>query len=335
MGEPGRLRAGSLPRLALTLLAVALFLEGPATGGQPPKIVKIGILTLAWGPWHPSTEGFRDGLKDLGYVEGRNLTFVVRAAQGDTARLPELAAELVRQQPDLLYCVASPAPQVCKKITSTIPIVFAEAGDPVKLGLVESLARPGGNVTGIGSLRGELSAKRLEIFKETVPSLRRVLATYDPREPEEQEALASARTAARHLGLTLLERPITAAPEMEAGLAALRGGGSDGILVVQYGGELNIPARSLEVATSNRLPTMYPHSFWTKFGALVSYGPDQYTLGRQAARLARKILTGTPPRELPAELPDRIELIVNLKTAKHLGLSVPQSMLFRADRVIE
>ncbi len=330
-----RPRTCRLSPLGLVLLSTALLWGAPAPGAQPPKIVKVGILTLAWAPWHPSTEGFRDALKDLGYVEGQTLTFAVRPAQGDPSRLPELAAELVRQQPDLLYCVGSPAPQVCQRATPTIPIVFAEAGDPVKSGLVKTIARPGGNVTGIANLRAELTAKRLELFKEAVPSLRRVLVTYDPREPEEQEALTFARTAARRLGLTLLERPVTAPLEIEAGLAALRGGGPDGILIVEYAGLLNIPARSLEVATSNKLPTMYPHSFWTKFGALASYGPDQYLQGRQAARLAQKILTGTPPRELPVEFPDRIELIFNLKTAKNLGLTVPRPMLFRADRLIE
>jgi len=322
-------------RVILPLLLLSLFCGTPVARAQTPKVYKLGILTTASSPWHSNTEGFRDALAELGLVEGKTVSFDVRAARGDPTRLPELAAELVRQRPDLLYCVAAPDAQACQKATTTIPIVFTQAGDPVRLGLVRSLARPGGNITGIGDLRAELTAKRLELFKETVPSLRRVLVTYDAQEPEEREAVTVARTAASRLGLTLLERPISAPLEIEAGLAELKEGGRDGILTVQSGLNLNIPGRSLEVATSNKVPTMYPASFWTKFGALVSYGPDQYLQGRQVARLAHKILTGTPPRELPVELPDRIEFIINLKTAKRLGLEVPRPILLRADRVIE
>jgi putative ABC transport system substrate-binding protein len=203
------------------------------------------------------------------------------------------------------------------------------------LGLVRNLRRPGANVTGIGSLRAELTAKRLELFKEVVPSLQRVLVTYDPREPEELDALASARIAVTRVGIALLERPITRPLEIEPGLAALAAGGRDGILVVQSGLNLNIPGRSLEIATSNRIPTMYPASFWSKVGALASYGPDQYLQGRQAARLADRILSGTPPGDLPVELPDRIEFIVNLKTAKALGLRLGPSVLLRVDKALE
>jgi putative ABC transport system substrate-binding protein len=324
---------------AITSGLALVVLAAPVAGAQPAapalRIVKIGVLTTAWSPWHSNTEGFRDGLKELGYVEGRNLRFELRAAQGDPTRLPALAAELVNQNPDLLYCVAAPDVQACQKATQGIAVVFTQVGDPVRLGLVNSLARPGRNITGIGSLRPELTAKRLELFKEAVPSLRRILVTYDPREPEEQEAVAVARGAAIRLGLSLLERPITARLDMESGLAQLKEGGGDGILIVQSGLNLNIPGRSLEVATSNKLPTMYPASFWTKFGALVSYGPDQYLQGRQAARLAHKILTGTPPREIPVELPDRVEFIINLKTAGHLGLEVPSLILARVDRIIQ
>lgn len=320
---------------AALLLLAALACLPPIAWAQTPRAFKIGILTLAMSPWHSHTEGFRDGLKEFGYVEGKNVVFEPRAARGDATRLPELVTGLIQQKPDLLYCVGSASAQACQRATDKVPVVFAEVGDPVRLGLVRDLARPGANVTGMANLRPELTAKRLELFREAVPSLRRVLVTYDPREPEEREAVAAAKSAAGRLGLTLLARPITSSLEMEPGLAELRDGGHDGILVVQSGVNLNIPGRSLEVGTSNKLPTMYPASFWTKFGALVSYGPDQHLQGRQAARLAHRILAGTPPRELPVELPDRIEFVVNLKTAKRLGLEVPQGALLRADRVIE
>jgi putative ABC transport system substrate-binding protein len=323
-------------RFCLAVVALSLTLSSsPSAAARPIKPVKIAILTSAWSAWHSNTEGFRDGLKDLGYVEGKSVTYDVRAAQGDPTRLPALAGELVKRSPDLLYCAAGPDALACQKATRTIPIVFTQAGDPVKLGLVRSLAQPGGNITGVGSLRAELTAKRLELFKEVVPSLRRVLVTYDAREAEERDAVASARTARVHVGIELLERSITAPLDIEPGLAALQPSGRDGILIVQSGLNLNIPGRSLEVATSNKIPTMYPASFWSKFGALVSYGPDQYLQGRQAARLADRVLSGTPPAELPVELPDRIEFIVNLKTAQALGLEIPRPVLLRVDRTVE
>jgi putative ABC transport system substrate-binding protein len=298
---------------------------------QAQKVSKIGILTDAMVPWHTSTNGFRDGLKEFGYVEGKTIRFEARAAQGDLTQLPKLAAELLEQKPDLLFCVSD----ACSAEIRRIPIVFTQVSDPVRLGLVESIARPGGNITGIANLRAELSAKRLELFKETVPSLRRVLLTYDPRKTEEREALMSAKSEAGRLKLILVEHSITDPLEIEPALAKLMEGGQDGILIVQSGTNLNIPGRSLQVATSNKIPTMYPASFWSQVGGLASYGPDQYSQGRQAARLAHKILAGTHPRELPVELPDRIEFVINLKTAKAFGLQVPGSVLFRADRVIK
>ena len=305
-----------------------------ADAQAPSRVFRIGILTSAWVPWHNQTRGFRDGLIELGYVDGQNVLFEVLAGQGDSARLPGLADDLLRRRPDLLYCVATPDARACQKATQTVPIVFTQTGDPVNLGLVQRLARPGGNITGIGSLRGELTAKRLELFKELVPSLRRVLVTYDPREDEESEAVTLAKEVAAPLGLTVLERPITTPQELEAGLENLTGGGRDGILVVQANPNLNIPGRSLEVATSYKIPTMYTSAFWAEHGALASYGANEIQQGRQAARLAHKILMGTPPGEIPVELPTDIEFVINLKTAERIGVKVQPKVLLRANRVI-
>ncbi len=323
----------SVVLLAIIVGATQLVFLCPTAlaAAQPPKFSKIGIVTDAMVPWHTSTEGFRDGLKEFGYVEGKNLAFEARSTQGDPSRLPKLSAELMGLELNLLFCVSD----ACAKETQQVPVVFTQVSDPVRLGLVESIARPGGNITGIANLRAELSAKRLELFKEAVPSLRRVLITYDRRRIEEAEAVVSARDEAKRRGLILIEQAITMPLEIEAGLAKLEEGGKDGILIVQSGTNLNIPGRSLQVATSNKIPTMYPASFWTQFGALVSYGPDQYSQGRQAARLAHRILTGTAARELPVELPDRIEYIINLKTASRIGVQVPPSVLYRADRVLK
>jgi len=319
-----------IKRECLAILGI-LLCGTPAALAQAPRVYKVGILTDAMVPWHSPTEGFRDGLKELGYIDGKHVVFVARAAQGDMTRVPQLTAELVQQKPDLLLCVSD----ACGGETGSIPVVFVQVSDPVRRGLVQSVPRPGGNITGIANLRAELTAKRLELFKGVVPSLRRVLVSYDPREPEERDSVAVARSAATRLGMTVIERSMTEPLQIEPGLAELKDGGHNGILIVQSGTNLNIPGRSLEVATSNNIPTMYPASFWSKFGALASYGPDQYAQGRQAARLAHKILTGTPPWKIPVELPDRIEFVINLKTANRLGLKVPQPALLRVDRVIE
>jgi putative tryptophan/tyrosine transport system substrate-binding protein len=319
-----------LAAAAIVTLAVGLVVAGPRADAQVRKVYRIGILTDAMVPWHSSTEGFRDGLRALGYAEGSHVTFETRAARADMTRAAAQAAEMVRLKPDVVLCVAD----ACRREASQIPMVFTQVSDPVRLGLVASLARPGGNVTGIANLRADLTGKRLELFKDTVPSLRRVLVTYDPRRLEEQEAVTAARSAAKRLALTLIEHPITTPLEIEPALAQLEEGGRDGILIVQSGTNLNVPGRSLEVATSSNLPTMYPASFWAAAGALVSYGPDQYAQGKQAARLAHKILTGTPAAELPVELPDVIELVVNVKTAKRLRLDVPAAIFLRADRTI-
>lgn len=318
-------------RLITALVAAVVLGVGLSARAQAPKVFKIGILTDAMVPWHSPTEGFRDGLKEFGYAEGKNVIFEARAARGDMTLVPQLTAELVQQKPDLLLCVSD----ACGRENGGIPMVFVQVSDPVRRGLVQSVPRPGGNITGVANLRAELTAKRLELFKGVVTSLRRVLVTYDPREKDEQDSVAVARSAATRLGVTLLERSMMEPLQIEPGLGELKEGGRDGILIVQSGTNLNIPGRSLEVATSNNIPTMYPASFWSKFGALASYGPDQYAQGRQAARLAHKILTGTPPAQIPVELPDRIEFVINLKTAKRLGLKVPEPMLIRADRVIQ
>ena len=318
-----------LQRMLIGFASLALF-HAPIAWSQVQKVFKVGVLTDGMVAWTSSAKGFQDGLKELGYIEGKNVTFDARATHGDSTRVPTLAAELLKGKPDLLFCISD----ACWTDTGGIPMVFAQVSDPVRAGLVTSIARPGGSITGVANLRADLTPKRLELFKAAVPALRRVLVTYDPAQREETEALASARGAAKRLGLQLLANPVKTPLEIDPALAKLKSGGADGVLIIQTGTNLNIPGRSLEVATSNNLPTMYPASVWAQFGALASYGADEYAQGRQAARLAHKILKGTAPRDVPVELPDRIEFIVNLKTAKRIGLQVPEAVLVQADRVV-
>jgi putative ABC transport system substrate-binding protein len=222
----------------------------------------------------------------------------------------------------------------CKKENGFIPMIFLQV-DPVASGLVHNIARPEGNITGVSDLRSEMAAKRLELFKELVPSLKRVLVSYDPREIGEVQSVAYARSAAPGLGVKLVEQPIIDRFDIEPGLDALEEGGADGILIVQAGTNLNIPGRSFEFAFANKIPTMYASTLWAEVGALATYGPDTYAQGRQAARMAHKILMGTLPGDIPVEQAERFVFNVNLKTAKQLGLSIPPQSLVRADHVIE
>jgi putative ABC transport system substrate-binding protein len=314
------------------LFAILLLAAAGGAGAQAPKAkpFKIGILTDAMVPWHDSTQGFRDGLKEEGLVEGKDVVFDVRPTRGDPTRILAIYDELRTEKPDLLVCVAD----TCKKENGLIPMVFLQV-DPVARGLVRNIARPEGNITGVSDLRSEMTAKRLELFKELVPSLKRVLVSYDPREIGEVQSVASARSAASSLGVKLIEQPITDRFDIEPGLDALEEGGSDGILIVQAGTNLNIPGRSFEVAFANKIPTMYTNTLWAEVGALATYGPDDYGQGRQAARMAHKIVMGTRPGDIPVEQAERFVFIVNLKTAKQLGLSIPPQGLVRADHVIE
>ncbi len=326
-------------RLVMFLMVAVSLGGAPQTPwGQPQgatKPLRIAILTSAWSPWNPITDGFRKGLTEAGFVEGRELMYDMIAVEGHLERLPKACADLVARKPDLILASGPTDAGSCKKVTSTIPIVFVNVGDPVALGLVKALAHPGGNVTGIANLREELTGKRIELFKALVPSLRRILISYDPRVPEERAAVATARKAVRRLGLELLAQPIRAPLEVDEPLKALESGGVDGIVLVQSNANNDIETRSLEVATDRQIPTMYAHSHWPGWGALASYGPNATLQGRQAARQAALILKGTPPADIPVELPDRIEFVVNLKTAKNLGLSISESALVLADRVIQ
>ncbi len=326
-------------RTVMWLAVVVSLGAGPQiVGGQPhgaPNTLRIAVLTSAWSPWNPITEGFRKGLSELGFAEGREVVYDTFAAKGNLARLPKACVDLVARKPDLIVASGPTEGTSCKKATSSIPIVFVNVGDPVSLGLVQALAHPGGNITGIASMRDELTAKRIELFKALVPTLRRVLICYDPRVPEERAAIASARIAVRRLELELLAQPIRAPLEVDGPLKALESGGRDGVVLVQSNANNDIETRSLEVAMDRQLPTMYGASHWPGWGALASYGPNADLQGRQAARQAALILKGTPPADIPVELPDRIEFVVNLKAAKNLGLSIPETALVSVDRIIQ
>ena len=318
-----RFRVGLLViGLALTFAAAL----SPGVGAQTGRLVKIGALTESWGPT-PGIIGLRDGLQALGYRENEHFVIGVRFTQGDATELPVAARELVRHGVDIIVTSeASNAALAAKAATTRIPIVFIGGSDPVGLGLVKSFARPGGNVTGIADLDVELIPKRVELFQQLVPALKRVLLAYDATSEHTVAQVAVYRDAARRLGLTLVEKPVRSQDEAQAVIAGIRKQDVDGILSPRFL-SLNIPGFIMEAGSRQGIPTMYHAAYFVEQGGFASYSPSSQGLGRQAARLVDKILKGAKPADLPVEQPTNFEFVVNLKVAAALGLTIPQSVL--------
>jgi len=325
-------------RLLLLVLGIILAVYGlsgsAAEAQRTARPVQIGALTESWGPT-PAIVGLRDGLRALGYSEDKDFTIGVRFTQGESAELLAAARELVRSGADIIVTTeGGNTAKAAQMATDRIPIVFIGGGDPVELGLVKSLARPGGNLTGIASLDVELAPKRLEIFRELVPRLKRVLLVYDATNKHAAEQLEPYRAAARSLGLTFVERPVRSQEEAGAVISGLRRGDVDGIFAPRVL-SLNIPGFIVATSAKGTFPTMFQATFFAERGGLASYGATDGDLGRQAARLVDRILKGAKPADLPVEQPTKFELVINVKTAKALGLTIPQSLLQRADRLIQ
>ena len=325
-------------RLRLLALGIVLAIHGLIGGGaeaqRATRLVQIGALTESWGPT-PAIIGLRDGLQALGYREDKDFTIGVRFTQGESTELLAAALDLVRRGADIIVTTeGGNTAKAAQMATDRIPIVFIGGGDPVELGLVKSLARPGGNLTGIASLDVELAPKRLEIFRELVPGLKRVLLVYDATNKHAVEQLDPYRAAARSLGLTLVERPARSQEEAGAIISGLRRGDVDGIFAPRVL-SLNIPGFILATSVKGTFPTMFQAAFFAERGGLASYGnsiPDSY---RQSGVYAGRILKGTKPADLPVVQSTRFELAINLTTAKALSLTVPPTLLARADEVIE
>lgn len=309
-------------------------LDAVAVWAQRGEPARIGVLTDSWGPT-PATVGLRDGLEALGYRDGEQFHIGVRFTQGNVGALPAAARDLVAAGSHVIFATSTNAARAAQQATATTPIVFAEVvGDPVKLGLVRSFARPGGNTTGVSTLAIELNPKRLELFKELVPGLKRVLMVLDATDVDAVPALHAYREAARQLGIQLLERTVKSQAEAREVIATARRPEVDGV-VMGPSLALNIPGAMLDAALRQQVPTMFNGAFWVERGALASYGADFYESGRQAARLVFKILKGEKPESIPVETNGRIEFAINLKAARGLNLQIGQALLQRADRIIE
>jgi putative ABC transport system substrate-binding protein len=320
---------GSLVTLALGLLVAPL----AATTQPPGKVYRIGYIAPGTGP-NVLTETFRQELRDLGYVEGQNLVIEYRwAARGD--RLPPLMGELVGLKPDLIVTVSHRVSLEAKRATATIPIVFAFVNDPVGVGLVPSLAHPGGNVTGLSAQGLDLIAKRLELVKELVPSAGRVAYLGNPDEPYSPAYLREAQHAARGLGLEeVIALEARTNDDFDAAFATLTARRPDALLVEPNSLNGSNRGRIAEFALANHLPTMHGLRGFVEAGGLVSYGPEMHAHFKRLAAYVDKILKGARPADLPVEQPTTFELVLNLKTAEALGLTIPPTLLFQAGEVI-
>ena len=304
---------------------------------QAPRVFRIGLL-FAGSTDSPSRyylEAFRHDLSERGYVDGKNIFFEYRFAEGKAERLQVLAAELVGLKVDLIVTSGGPASLAAKKATATIPIVMAGVGDPVRVGLVASLAQPGGNITGITDLGPELIGKRLEILKEAVPRLSRVAFLVNAAAGSRQMMLTEAEAVGRQLGVKLQALQVQGPnPDFVGALRAAAAARAGAVITSPDPFIAQHRKRILELLAKTRLPTMHPHAAWTDAGGLMSYGTDLPDLYRRAAIYVDKILKGTKPANLPVEQPMKFEFVVNLKTAKQIGLTIPPNLLVRADRVI-
>ena len=319
----------------LALCAMLLALCFAAQAQPTKKIPRIGFLTLIASP-DPREEAFLQGLRELGYIEGQSITIEFRRAAGKVDRLPELAEELVRLKAEVIVARATPAVQAAKNATTTIPIVMMGVADAVGSGFVASLARPGGNITGMTNIMPELAGKKLELLKEIVPKLSRVAFLAYGRDPAHKLFVKEAQQAAEGFGMKFQPLVITAPEEIEGAFSTMIRERA-GALVVQplFIAGLGQGQRIAGLAVKNRLPTVSDGYGFPEAGGLMLYGPDPKQLSRRAATFVDKILKGTKPADIPVEQPTKFELVINLKTAKALNLTIPQSVLFRADRVIK
>ena len=319
-------------------VVLALLLAVPIAGeSQVGKAYRIGFLGVSSAAdYAPYLQAFRQGLRDLGYEEAKNISIEYRWAEGRNDRLPALAAELARLNPDVLVTHTFPGTRAAQKATSTIPIVMGTSSDPVRLGLVKSLAKPGGNTTGVASQLIDLAAKRLELLREAVPTLRQVAVLSNPANPTAREAVKETEAAARTLGVRMRSFKVVTEPtELETELSAILRERPDALIVIP---DPVVPAhlaRILEFAARNRLPTMGGERGFAAAGGLISYGGDFLEGWRLAARYVDRILKGAKPAELPVEQPTKFDLAINLNTAKALGLTIAPALLLRADQVTE
>jgi putative tryptophan/tyrosine transport system substrate-binding protein len=322
-------------RFLLIWLAGAFAAPLDAETQPRAKVARIGVLTLSTATWGPDGEAFREGLRENGYVEGQNIILEHRDATGKAERLPPLAGELVRLNVDIIVTQSNVAALAAKQATQTIPIVMAIAGDPVKAGVLRSLASPGGNVTGLTLMQTDLSRKRLQLLREAAPNTALVAVLWNPSDPSAADFLHETDAAARSLGLKLHAIEARSSAELDAAFKVVAGVHPSAFFTLPGGMFQANVRRITDFAAKRRLPGVFSNREFVEAGGLLSYAPSLTASWRRAAVFVDKILKGAKPGDLPIEQPSKFELVINLKTAKALGLTIPPSLLARADQVIE
>lgn len=325
------MKAKFLPYALLALILTTIHL---AEAQQPKKIPRIGVL-FRGGPGGSRLEAFRQGLHDLNYIEGKNIIIEYRFAKGNSERIPDLAADLIHKKVDLIITSGTAQARAIQQVTTTTPILVVVTGDPVGTGLVASLARPGGNITGFSIMSPELSGKRLELLKEAVPKIKRVGVLWDALQPDNIHDFKTTQLAAGALGLKLQSLEVQRAEDLKGAFLVTVKQRLHALVVIG-GGIINFhQKRILAFEVENRLPAIHEVLSFAEAGGLMAYGVNVPDLFRRSATYVDKILKGTKPADLPLQQPTKFEFVINLKTAKQIGLTIPQSVLFRADRVIK
>jgi putative tryptophan/tyrosine transport system substrate-binding protein len=320
-----------------TLFILATLILAPvywANAQKQATIPRIGVLYLG-APPNANLDAFIQGLRELSYIEGKNILIEYRFAEGKADRLPELAMELVRLKVDAIFTTGTPALFALKQATKTIPIVFFSTSDPVGTGVVASLAHPGGNITGITALASDLWPKRLELLKEIFPKLTRVAMLWNKGNAGMALEAKATQEVAGPLGVALQDRGVKDPNELDVVFAVMTKDRPDGFLALMDPVLNSYRKRILDFLAENRLPAMFENKDWVEAGGLISYGASYSDAHRRAATLMDKILKGAKPAEIPVEQPTKFELVINLKTAKQIGVTIPPSMLYRADKVIK
>jgi putative ABC transport system substrate-binding protein len=317
-------------------IALGLAIAGvPAVGeAQQPRLYRLGVVSHG-GQYTAAVDGLRDGLKQLGLEEDRHFVLHLRETKGDLKAVASMAKGLEAEKVDLIYSLATSVTLEVKRATKSVPVVFYAGTDPVAFGLVDSYRRPGGRLTGVYGRYTDLTGKRLQLLKEMIPGLSRVVTFYNPENPAARESIKIARQVANQLKVALEERTVASVEDLRAGLRALRPGEADAIFYVTDAMLVSQAPMVIDIALSKRIPTMFADRGSAERGALASYGVSYYAVGRLSAKQMQRILQGTPPGDLPVEQLDTPHLVINLKTAKALELSISPSMLTRADEVIQ
>jgi putative ABC transport system substrate-binding protein len=323
-------RRAFLSGTGAVLLAAPLAVAAQQAG----KVYHVGVV-LEGGPYYAEVDGLRAGLKELGFEEGKQYVLLIFDVKGDPSAIGEVAKKLERENVDVICATVTSVALAVQRATTKVPIVFYAGRDPVAEGMIKSFARPGGRLTGIHTRSGDLIAKRLQILKEALPKVRRVISFYDSRSPVARENVTVTREAARQLRIEFLERPVQSVDELRAGLRDIKSGEADAIFVVPDAMVNSQSQLIVDAAKTKRLATMFYDRNSVVAGGLASYGVSYFMVGQLAAKYVHRMLLGTSPAEMPVERFDRFELVINLKTAKALGLTIPPSLLVRADEVIE